>query len=78
MTVRITFRGPQISEHEDQVGKDQQQDFPDLATTSDWIALHIPETERRLVKMWIDDIPITGAMLEASLRPFPDRANDDR
>ncbi|MDB5538232.1 MAG: hypothetical protein JWQ65_3107 [Devosia sp.] len=71
MTVRITFRGPEISEHEEQAGNYQQQSFPDLATTSDWIALHIPETERRLVKMWIDDIAITGATLEASLRPLP-------
>lgn len=70
-SVRISFRGPKISEHEDDVGEDQQQTFPDTAMASDWVILHIPETERPLVKMWIDGTPITGATLDATLRPFP-------
>lgn len=70
-SVRISFRGPAISEHHKEAGQDQQQTFPDTGAASDWIVMHIPETERHFVKMWIDGTPLTGATLDATLRPFP-------
>jgi hypothetical protein len=70
MTIRITSRTPKIGEHEEGEGNFQQQIFPELTMASDWIVMHIPETERPLVKMWIDDVPITGATLAATLRPL--------
>ena len=68
--VRITFRGPAISEHDEEAGTYQQHTFPDLANASAWITMHIPQNEQRLVKMWIDDVAITGATLAAAMRPI--------
>lgn len=69
-SVRISFRGPKIGEHDDESGEYQQQTFSDTGTASDWVIMHIPESERCLVKMWIGGTPITGATLEATLRPL--------
>lgn len=77
MTIRITYRTPKIGEHEDGEGKFQQQNFPELTVASDWIVMHIPETERPLIKMWIDDVPITGATLEATIRPLSSTLVED-
>jgi hypothetical protein len=65
VTVRITFRGSPVDENQDQPGKYRQEIFPDLTRALEWISLHIPEADRLIIKMWIDDIPITGAKLEA-------------
>ena len=70
MSICITYRTPQIGEHKEGEGKFQQQTFPEMIMASDWIVMHIPETERGLVKMWVDDVPITGATLQAAMRPL--------
>jgi hypothetical protein len=78
MSIRITFRTPKIGEHAEGVGKFQQKNFPEMSMASDWIVMHIPATERGLVKMWIDDLPITGATLSAAMRPMgADPQRDD-
>ena len=69
MSVRITFREPQLDEQDDQPGKYRQQNFPYLTEAVDWIGTNIAERDRQLIKLWIDDIAITGATLEAFLRP---------
>jgi hypothetical protein len=71
MSVRITFRASTTDELPTDAGKFRQKQFDNLALASAWIEIHIPDVERRLVKMWVNDIPITGATLEASLRPIP-------
>lgn len=78
MSVRIVFRGPIIAEHAEAAGTEQEQTFPDLTSMKDWVAIHILETERSLVSLWIDGTSITGATLEATLRPFPEPRAVDR
>lgn len=76
MSVRITYRIPVVSENAEDAGQFKQMQFDDLANASGWISVHIPETERPLVKMWVDDILITGAALEAAMRPLPPASSD--
>lgn len=73
MTVQIVFRGPVIAEHADDAGTEQERFFNNLTSLTDWVAVHIPETERGLVKLWINGIPITGATLQATRARFPSR-----
>lgn len=70
MSVRITYRTPRIGHEPEKAGKFQQKQFETAIMASDWIAIHIPEPERHLVKMWVDDIPLTGATLDAAIRPM--------
>jgi hypothetical protein len=72
MSIRITFRGPVIAEHANYAGSPQEREFADVAAMNDWIAIHIPHTERGLVSLWIDGKPITGSTLAATLRPIPE------
>jgi hypothetical protein len=72
MSVRIVFRGPVIAEHAEAAGTAQEQTFADLTSMTDWVAVHIPETERSMIRLWIDGTPVTGATLEATLRPIPE------
>ena len=72
MTVRITFRGPAIAERTQNVGTEQEKVFTDLTAMTDWVAVHIPETQRGFVSLSINCVPITGATLEATPRPIPE------
>jgi len=69
--VRITFRRPAVAEQAEDVGTVQEQVFQDVATMANWVVMHIPETERSLICLWIDGRPITGATLQATLLPLP-------
>ena len=71
MTVRIVFCGPAIAQHPEAVGTEQEQSFTDLLSMTDWVAIHVPETEREQIKLWINETPITGATLKSALLPLP-------
>ena len=70
MNIRITYKHPKIGTDPAEAGKYKQKHFNDLEQASNWIVIHIPETERDLVRLWIGETPITGATRDAAIRPL--------
>ena len=75
MSVRIAFLGPSSEKREIDARPLLEREFTTLASMTEWVAVHIPQTEQRLISLWIEGTPNTGATLAATLRPLPSHSN---
>ena len=69
-SVKIICRTPKIGVQSDTESVVQQNVCAELASASDWILMHVPETERSLVRMWVGNVELKGATLARFIQPL--------
>lgn len=71
MDIVITYLAPAGGAHSGIVGKQSEKRFDSFDDVREWVLENIPVDQQRGVKLWANDLEITGATRDATFRPFP-------
>jgi hypothetical protein len=71
MKIVITYLAPQTGGHSGSRGKQSEMRFANFEDTRDWVLKSIPVEDQPKIKVWINDLQITGATRESLFRIIP-------
>jgi hypothetical protein len=71
MNVVITYRAPKTGGHSGSFGMQSEMHFATYEDTRDWVLSNIPTRDHPNIKVWMNDLQITGATRESLFRPMP-------
>ena len=71
MDIVITYLAPRTGGHSGIEGHHSEMRFNSFDDARDWVFGNIPKEQRPAMKLWANDVQITGATRAATLRPMP-------
>ena len=69
MEIVITYLAPQTGGHSGSAGKQSEMHFERLGDLRKWVLANIPEEQRAWIKVWVDDLRISGSKRDELFKP---------
>lgn len=69
MEIVITYLAPQTGRHSGSAGKQSEMHFECFGDLRKWVLANIPQEQRARIKVWIDDLRISGSKRDELFEP---------
>lgn len=64
MEIAITYLAPKTGGHSGTEGMQSEMHFANFSDLREWVLANIPEEQRTQIKVWADDLRISGKKLD--------------